>query len=847
MSTEPQISPTNETLQEEGLNIKALLFSYLRQWPVIILIVVLGLGAAHLYLRYQPKIFEVKAKILFTNQEKNAIEELSVFSDLGLSNKMGAKLANEIAQLKTPGILRAVVRELKLRQSVVLLGRKTGLSKSEFYPNAPFEIIPIAMKDSIWQNAAIQFSLVIKNQDQFELIQGDRSLGVFKYEAPIATAIGTIKIHNETQHRFIKADEYIVSLDSEKSAMIALDNALTFTADNDAENPSDVVTINLTGPLVRKMEDIIWSLLKNHRLEKIADQNQIARNTSDFINERMRIIEDELNVVEGNAEGFKARHELVNILSDGQSFAKNRDELDKEIITQSVQLSLIQYLKDYLREHQENTELLPGNLGFEDGSLVAITAQYNKLVLDRIRLAKTSSAKNPSIQKLDDQIEGLRFSLAEGLKSNESKLRIALKSLKEQDARYQGQIRALPGYERQFRDIEREQKIKEALYVFLLEKREENEIKTASAVGNTKLIMEPVVSGPISPKNSIAYLMALALGISLPLAYVYLKQLMDNKVHGLQECAATRIPALGEIPLAEDLERNIVVTKNARTHIAEAFRMVRSNLNFLLGETEEGRAKVLLVSSSVAKEGKTFVSINLGHALAQGNSKVLVVGLDLRAPKIGRYVNIEKAIGVTNFIVNEELSFDDLLINDPGNSDLQYIISGDVPPNPSELLMRERITELMTEAKKRYDYIILDTAPLGLVSDSLHIQHFADLVIYVVRAELIKKVMGTFFPKRTIVGLSFQSNDSNLVLVSNLQFTRFTSLTNVITPLRLNSLIVYNSTPSFFVPIRYFTLAFNGSMVLIFPSASLELFSIVIGASFQIFISISSSSIVLSS
>ncbi|MDP4806770.1 MAG: hypothetical protein NWR49_06625, partial [Crocinitomicaceae bacterium] len=265
MSTDQQPIAQIEAPEEAGLNIKALLFAYLRLWPFIIIFMALGLGAAHLYLRYQPSIFEVKAKILFTNQEKNAIEELSVFSELGFGNKMGAKLANEIAQLKTPGILRAVVQELKLRQSVVLLGRRTGLSKSEFYPNAPFELVPVGIKDSVWQNAAAQFKLVVKAQDHFEFLQGEKSLGSFKFEAPIATAVGTIKIHNGIQQRFVVDDEYLLNLYSEKSAMIALENSLTFAAENDADNPSDVVTIDLAGPVVRKMEDIIWSLLKNHR------------------------------------------------------------------------------------------------------------------------------------------------------------------------------------------------------------------------------------------------------------------------------------------------------------------------------------------------------------------------------------------------------------------------------------------------------------------------------------------------------------------------------------------------------------------------------------------------------
>jgi capsular exopolysaccharide synthesis family protein len=589
----------------------------------------------------------------------------------------------------------------------------------------------------------LNIELHVRDAQHYDVvINGRLKLNNLKYGTPIATRAGVIFIEKtKFANKILPDDDYIIDIQPIDLVVQYLDKLIELEMPDSKDKASDLVNISVKGPLIDKSMAIIWAMINEHRKEKIQDQNQIARNTSDFINERMTFLTEELGDVEKNAERFKSQHQIVDVLTDGQSFVGKRDELEKEIIIQSVQLNLIQYLRDYLKNQQEIADLLPANLGFEDASIVAIAQQYNKLVLDRISLIKSSSAKNPTILKIDDQLEGLRHSLTEGLKSNESKIRIALKALNAQVAKYEGRIASVPGFEREFRDIERQQKIKETLYIFLLQKREENEIKTAAAIGNTKIIMEPNSDGvPISPKSNIIYLAALLLGLALPVAYLYVRQLLDTKVHGLQDLVKTRIPALGEIPLAQDMERNIVATKNARTHIAESFRMARTNLSFLLGEQKQG-SQVILVTSSVAKEGKSFISINIGHTLAHGNKKTLVIGLDLRAPKIGRYVDISKSIGVTNYLVSEDIQFDDLLTPDPGNGDLDYIISGDIPPNPSELLMRERLTTLIEEAKSRYDYIVLDTAPVGLVSDSMHLAKFADLVIYVVRAELIEKSM----------------------------------------------------------------------------------------------------------
>jgi capsular exopolysaccharide synthesis family protein len=727
--------------EEASVNIRQVLERYLRFWPWFVLSSAAALTIAFLILRYTTPIYESKATILFHRSEEKAIEGLSVLSQLGLGEQ-NKKLANEMMLMKTPAVLNRVVKELQLNVTYGIVGRRSGKIREASQQALPFKVVFMS-PDSVVNEQEGEFKLEWLSNERFELTMNETEyLGVYAFNTPVATSIGTLKFKRTRLMRSTNKNQtYIISIRPLKEVIQFFQGALQIEMEDEKTMSSDVVNLSIQGPLIDKNNEILDALIRAHREEKIYDDNEIAAKTSTFINERMGILAEELGDVEKDAESFKQEHNLVDVLADGQSFVGKRDAIEAELLKTGVQYNLVQFLQEFLKNQENRYALLPANLGFEDVALVEITAQYNKLLLDRQRLLKTSRASNPQLGRIEEQLEGLRASLIGGVNANLSRLKITLDKFNKVNNQYQDKISNIPAYERTYRDIDRQQKIKETLYIFLLQKREENEIKTAAAVGNTKIIIEPNSTGiPISPKSSVYYLAALLLGLTLPIAVIYGRTLLDTKVHSLQDLAKFKIPALGEIPKGNDQERAIVATKNARTHIAEAFRMVRTNLAYML-EQEQGGNKTLMVTSSISGEGKTFISINIGHSLAHSDKKTLVIGLDLRAPKISRYLDLTKTVGVTNYIVSPELSFDELVIHDSGNPNLDYIISGDIPPNPSELLLRPRLTELINEAKRRYDYVVIDSAPLGLVSDALHVNQLADLVVYVARAEYLDRRM----------------------------------------------------------------------------------------------------------
>jgi tyrosine-protein kinase Etk/Wzc len=530
-----EFSANNQSEAEEpSFNIKQLLERYLHYWPWFLLSTFVALLIAFTILRYTTPIFESKATVLFHRSEEKAIEGLSVLSQLGLGEQ-NKKLGNEMMLMKTPAVLTRVVKELQLNITYLMIGRRSGKEREAFQKDVPFELQFLG-PDSLSAEIDAQFQLKWLNNTQCELTLNETEyIGKHNFNTPIATSEGVLRIRlKRRMHSSFSGQEYKIIITPQKEMVLDLQNMLLIEAPDSKTSSSDIVNIGIQGPVIDKNNQILEVLIRAHREEKIHDDNEIASKTSAFINERMGILASELGEVEKDAETFKQEHAIVDVLTDGQSFVGKRDALEQELLTNGVQLKLVEYLQEFIKNRKNAYELLPANLGFEDQALVEITAQYNKLLLERQRMLKTSKAGNPQLVRIEDQLEGLRASLDGGINANISRLKITLSNLNKANNNYERQIANIPSYERTYRDIDRQQKIKETLYIFLLQKREENEIKTAAAVGNTKVIIEPNCNGiPISPKSSIIYLAALLLGLALPVVIIYIRMLFDTKVHSL--------------------------------------------------------------------------------------------------------------------------------------------------------------------------------------------------------------------------------------------------------------------------------------------------------------------------
>lgn len=422
-------------------------------------------------------------------------------------------------------------------------------------------------------------------------------------------------------------------------------------------------------------------------------------------------------------------------------------------------------MNDFLKEQKGYNQLLPANLGFKELSIIEMTTQYNDLVLERNRVRETSGEKNPAVARIESQLAGLRSSLETSLRNLKNTLNLQLKKLSSEEAIYQSKIASIPQFEREYRDIVRQQQIKETLYLFLLQKREENEISLAATVSNTQVIDAAYSSElPVSPKKKIIFLGALLFGLILPIGVIYVKDLLDNKVKVRHDLERVGLSVLGDLPYSKDANELLVLNK-PNSSLAEAFRVLRSSLSFILPAGKE-QGKVISVTSSVGGEGKTFTSINLAFMFAATGQKVILVGLDLRKPRLKEYLDLKQAKrrkGVSNLMVDPGLDIKDCIehVTRSGHG-IDILVSGDIPPNPSELLLSQRLDNLVSQLREEYDIIVLDNAPVGLVVDTLSVNRVVDMNLYVIRANVLDK---RYLPR--IVSLKNEEKLKSVFVVLN--------------------------------------------------------------------------------
>jgi tyrosine-protein kinase Etk/Wzc len=489
----------------------------------------------------------------------------------------------------------------------------------------------------------------------------------------------------------------------------------------------------LRSTLKEKAAAILDNLIHQHNLDAIADKNQVSRNTAEFINDRIKFITGELSTVEEEAEQFKTTHRLVDVESEAKLFLQTGTESAVNILEANTQKVLADYMYDYVVKNDKPGDLIPANLGLSEENVGNMIGEYNKLVLDRNRILRNSSESNPVVQSLDGQLNGIRKSIKESLNNFREALDIRIRELMKQETGINSKIADVPRYEREYRIIQRQQQIKETLYLYLLQKREETNIALAVTVANAKVIDRAYSKKePVSPKRKIIFLIAVAIGLAIPLIVLYIRDLLDNKVHGKRDIDRTGIPFLGDIPLAETSDK-VVLARGENSSVAEAFRLLRTNVDFMLGSTKK-KGNTIFLTSTLSKEGKSYIAMNLATSIAISGKKVLLIGLDVRAPKILQYFGLEDKYGLTNFVSDRDVQLSSVIIKAPGTDHLDLLPSGTIPPNPAELLMHPRIAEMFEMVKGMYDYIIVDTAPIGMVTDTLLLSDYADAFVYVVRA-----------------------------------------------------------------------------------------------------------------
>ena len=525
---------------------------------------------------------------------------------------------------------------------------------------------------------------------------------------------------------------------------------------------TSVAVISLKNSSLQRGQDFINQLLEMYNRNTNNDKNEIAQKTAEFIDERIGIISKELGSTEANLETFKRDAGITDLTSEAQIALAGNAEYEKKSVENRTQISLVNDLRKYLRGNEY--EVLPSNVGLQDAALIGAIERYNEMLMERKRLLRTSTENNPTIVNLDTSIRAMKANVQATLEGTLQGLMITKESLDREASRYSRRISNAPGQERAYVSIARQQEIKAGLYLMLLQKREENAIALAATANNAKIIDEAIADDiPVSPKRSMIYLIALVLGVGIPVGIIYLIELTKFKIEGRADVEKlTSVPVVGDIPLTDeknDKNGSIAVFENKNNLMSETFRNIRTNLQFMLDNDQ----KVILVTSTVSGEGKSFVSSNLAISLSLLGKKVVIVGLDIRKPGLNKVFQLSnKEKGITQYLSNPETDLMELVQPSDVNKNLFILPGGTVPPNPTELLARNGLDRAIEILKKNFDYVILDTAPIGMVTDTLLIGRIADLSVYVCRADYTHKAEYTLINE-----LSFEKKLPNLCTVIN--------------------------------------------------------------------------------
>ena len=504
------------------------------------------------------------------------------------------------------------------------------------------------------------------------------------------------------------------------------------------DRETSLIMISLEDPIKERAEDIVRQLISEYNLEGISDKTLIAENTEKFINERIDGIFKELTSLDSNTQDFKTSNSLTDIDSESQLIMNTNSDLERSTLDLTTQLKLVEYMSDFI--NNKDNELIPTNLGLSNMSLSQSTILYNDILMERNRLLKGANSQNPIIINLDSQLSNLKTSILQSLSNLESSLSISLNDLRRQGNKLSSKITAIPKQERELKDIERQQQIVETLYLYLLEKREENAITLAAKSPNAKVIDNAFGSDrPVSPKRTLVYLIGISMGLLVPFLLLNVSFLLDNKVSSIEDIESViSAPILGDIPKSKNFNK-FIFKNDDRNPLIDALRIFRTNIDFLLSK-KKSTSKNIFISSTIEGEGKTSLSINLAKTLALSSKKVLLIEGDIRKPSIAKILNVKIKEGLTNYLTDPSLKPETLIESVVSN--LDFLQSGVIPPDPSELIMNGRMDELLAYANQKYEYIIIDTTPVGRVTDAILLsQNRTDLFIYIVRANYLDKRM----------------------------------------------------------------------------------------------------------
>jgi len=735
----------NEERDDSLLNFQFLIKTFILNWQWFLLSLIITMSAAMIYVRYSLPVYQVSAKVLIKDEDNTSSRGRS--NQIMNTNTLGILTStdgfdNELEILKSKSLAEETVLDLKLYVNYYSVGKIIDVP---VYDETPVLVDLNKEKLEVLEGPV---KLHISKDNNIYNVQGvcmkNGAKQVFKGQGKlpfiIKSPVGTISLVQNP--RFVESDvkkKYIANIYNPKAVI----NSYVNIGVEPLSKTTSIAVLTRNDLLPERAKEYLKHLVTVYNRQANEDKNIIAVRTEEFINQRLEKINAELGSTDGAIERYKRNNNIIDAASSAQLSLSQSNEADISLRDINTQIMLMQSLKEYMQTPTNKYQTLPSNVGLKDPSAASLIGQYNQIALERNRVLRSASEHSPVIQELTSQLDALVSSINGAIDQSKRGLEIQKKAIMSTYGKYTGKLSQTPEQERFLTEIGRQQTVKSSLYIMLLQKREENSITLAATSDKGRLIDEPAFMGKVKPKTAIIMLIALLLGIGIPLLILILKELLRYRIEGRQDVEKlTDCPIIADIAMANESIKavgDIVIKENQNNQMEEIFRGMRTNLQFILKESQN----VIMFTSSVSGEGKTFVAGNLATSFAFLGKKVLLVGLDIRRPRLSHLFGMDnKKEGITTLLTKNSVSTDDVLslcMPSGVNKNLDLLIAGPIPPNPSELLTRSTLKEIFDILRKEYDYVIVDTAPVGLVTDTLHIGKVADATVMVCRADYTEK------------------------------------------------------------------------------------------------------------
>jgi len=706
-------------VEKNQVDFKLLAAKMLRNWYWFLLSVIVFMSVSYIYLRYTTPIFRTTAKILIKSDQNQTSGEDAMAKALNTQFSTSSNVEGEVEIFKTRHLMEQVVRNTK---AYIGYFHKGKILTVDLYKHSPVILTLLDSPDSIKPTSLeVTFSgskVKLHNERYDKLVNF--------YEPFVVPGLGRVQVEKQSD-QFDKKDTYIVNVATINSTVSYLLSKLEVSI---PIKQVDMIYLSFTDPVSDFSENVLNKLIKAYTDGNLLDKNQIADSTIAFIDNRLVYVGKELGNVEGNVQSFKQKNKLADLTAQSSLLVNSTADYLEQRAKAETQLSIISSVESYLEDSGTNQRLVPSGGLLDDPNFADLVARYNGIVLEKEKRSIGQTEDNPYMQNLNNQIALARADMLSSLKGMKRALNISLEKIDARSNMLAGKVNEVPVVERGFLDLSRQQQIKQELYVFLLQKREETAISKTSNTSNCKIIEPPASTGPISPirTNILGY--GILVGLLIPFATIFVADRLNNKVNSREQVTNnTQVSIIGEIGKSVNILDTIVVEQGSRTPISEQFRALRTNLAFFLNENE----KTILLTSSMSGEGKSFIAINLATVLAISGKKVLVMEMDLRKPNLSNKLRMKNDFGFTNYIVSADISPADIIKPSGTHENLSIINSGNIPPNPTEIIMNKRMDLLMKHLNEQFDYIIIDAPPIGMVTDAQLLSKYADLTLYVVR------------------------------------------------------------------------------------------------------------------